>query len=167
MRMQRKKPKVVRSLFSIVLLLAMMVQIFSVPVLAYEASSDGDGNDASVAYGDVNSDGAVNSTDVDLLARYLAADTSVTIDLVAADVDKNGSIDLNDLLYLVKYAKGDTNVSLGKTVTVTFAFGSELQPPRARVTAFPGCQEAENRADISHRRSARWPSRVTRLHTLT
>ena len=119
MRMQRKKPKVVRSLLSIVLLLAMLAQL-AVPVFAYEIDSYKSSGETSVTYGDVNSDGTVNSTDVDLLARYLAADTSVTIDHVAADVDKNGSIDLNDLLFLVKYVKGDTNVSLGETVTVTF-----------------------------------------------
>lgn len=119
MRAQRKKPKVARSLLSIVLLLAMLAQL-AVPVFAYGIDSYKSGGETSVTYGDVNSDGAVNSTDVDLLARYLAADTSATIDRVAADVDKNGSIDLNDLLYLVKHVKGETNVSLGETVTVTF-----------------------------------------------
>ena len=89
------------------------------PVFAY--GTEPTGNSEPIAkYGDVNSDGKIDSLDVDLLARYLARDESVTIDLNRADVDKNGTVDLNDLLYLVKYVKGDPNVSLGNTVTVTF-----------------------------------------------
>ena len=113
MMSKRKKKTLARSLLSIFLLLAMVVQVFSVPVLAYEANSEEGGSEAAVKYGDVNSDGTVDTTDVDLLARYLARDESVTIDLLAADVDANDTVDLNDLLNLVKYVKGDSNVSLG------------------------------------------------------
>ena len=98
-----------RTLVSVLLVLAMMLQLMPMSVLA-----QGD-----VSYGDVNGDGAINSTDVDLLARYLSNDSSVEIDEDAADVDRSGAIDLEDLLYLVKLVKGE-NVTLGQTATVTF-----------------------------------------------
>ena len=107
-----KRKRALRALLSIALIFTMLAQL-GVPVVAYATEADGDGNEATVQYGDVDSDGSIDSTDVDLLARYLAQDESVTIDLTKADVDQNGKVDLSDLLNLVKYVKGDTNVSLG------------------------------------------------------
>ncbi|MBO5970971.1 MAG: InlB B-repeat-containing protein, partial [Clostridia bacterium] len=104
-----KNKRVFRSLLSVLLALTMLVQLVPMSVFAQ----------SSVLYGDVNSDGAIDNTDVDLLARYLSNDTSVEIDEDAADVDRNGVIDLNDLLYLVKLVKG-ADISLGQTATVTF-----------------------------------------------
>ena len=98
-----------RLLLSVLLALTMLVQLVPMSVIAQ----------SSVLYGDVNSDGAIDNTDVDLLARYLSNDTSVEIDNAAADVDRSGAIDLNDLLYLVKLVNG-ADISLGQTATVTF-----------------------------------------------
>ena len=119
-----KSKRALRALLSIALIFAMLAQLV-VPVVAYatEAYDESSGNGATAQYGDVNGDGSIDSIDVDLLARYLARDESVTIDLTRADVDKSGTVDLNDLLNLVKYVKGDANVSLGNTVTVTFNTG--------------------------------------------
>lgn len=104
-----KNKRVFRSLLSVLLALTMLVQLVPMNVFAQ----------SSVLYGDVNSDGAIDNDDVDLLARYLSNDTSAEIDEVAADVDRSGVIDLNDLLYLVKLVKG-ADISLGQTATVTF-----------------------------------------------
>ena len=104
-----KNKRVFRSLLSVLLALTMLVQLVPMSIFAQ----------SSVLYGDVNSDGTIDNTDVDLLARYLSNDTSVEIDEDAADVDRNGVIDLNDLLYLVKLVKG-ADISLGQTATVTF-----------------------------------------------
>ncbi|MBR4880795.1 MAG: InlB B-repeat-containing protein, partial [Clostridia bacterium] len=104
-----KNKRVCRSLLSVLLALTMLVQLVPMSVFAQ----------SSVLYGDVNSDGAIDNTDVDLLARYLSNDTSAEIDEDAADVDRNGVIDLNDLLYLVKLVNG-ADISLGQTATITF-----------------------------------------------
>ena len=104
-----KNKRVFRSLLSVLLALAMLVQVLPMSVFAQ----------SSVLYGDVNSDGDIDEYDVDLLAKYLSNDTSVEIDKDAADVDRSGAIDLNDLLYLVKLVKG-ADISLGQTATVTF-----------------------------------------------
>ena len=104
-----KNKRVFCSLLSVLLALTMLVQLVPMGVFAQ----------SSVLYGDVNSDGAIDNSDVDLLARYLANDTSAEIDEVAADVDRSGAIDLNDLLYLVKLVNG-ADISLGQTATVTF-----------------------------------------------
>ena len=104
-----KNKRVFRSLLSVFLALAMLVPLVPMSVFAQ----------GSVLYGDVNSDDAIDNTDVDLLARYLTNDTSVEIDEAAADVDRSGAVDLNDLLYLVKLVKG-ADISLGQTATVTF-----------------------------------------------
>ena len=104
-----KNKRVFRSLLSVLLALTMLVQLVPMSVFAQ----------SSVLYGDVNSDGAIDEDDVDLLARYLSNDTSVAIDKDAADVDRSGAIDLNDLLYLVKLVNG-ADISLGQTATVTF-----------------------------------------------
>ena len=119
MKLKSKWMKAGRSLLALVLVFAMFAQV-AVPAFAYGTESYGESSLAPLKYGDVNRDGVVNSTDVDLLARYLARDTSATIDPDAADVDVNGTIDLNDLLYLVKVVKGNTDVALGNSVTVTF-----------------------------------------------
>ena len=104
-----KNKRVLRALLSVLLALTMLVQLVPMSIFAQ----------SSVLYGDVNRDGAIDNTDVDLLARYLSNDTSVEIDEVAADVDRSGAIDLNDLLYLVKLVNG-ADISLGQTATVTF-----------------------------------------------
>ena len=104
-----KNKRVFRALLSVLLALTMLVQLVPMSVFAQ----------SSVLYGDVNSDGAIDNTDVDLLARYLSNDTSAEIDEVSADVDRSGAIDLNDLLYLVKLVNG-ADISLGQTATVTF-----------------------------------------------
>ena len=104
-----KNKRVFRSVLSVLLALTMLVQLVPMSVFAQ----------SNVSYGDVNSNGVIDNTDVDLLARYLSNDTSAEIDEDAADVDRNGVIDLNDLLYLVKLVKG-ADISLGQTATVTF-----------------------------------------------
>ena len=122
-----KKRRILTSLFAIVLVLAQLMAVCAMPVSALaeeygaykktmpSASTDG----SQVVFGDVNDDGLINSTDVELLARYLADDKTVTINLIAADVTNDSVVDLKDLLYLVKSVKGE-NVALGETVTVTF-----------------------------------------------
>ena len=126
---KRKWSKAARAVLSVFLLLTMLAQL-SIPVFAYASGGTYSTGKSSVKYGDVNDDGLVNTVDVDLLARYLAMDTSVTINLAAADVDASGAVDLADLLNLVKYVKGDANVNLGQTVTVTFDTngGKEIAP---------------------------------------
>ena len=119
MHLKRKWFKVMRSVLAIALLVAMLTQL-AAPAFAYGATLVGEDGAGVIRYGDVNGDEAVDALDVELLARYLAMDESVTIDLLAADVDANGTVDLNDLLNLVKHVKGDTSVSLGSNVTVTF-----------------------------------------------
>ena len=104
-----KNKRVFRALLSVLLAFTMLVQLVPMSVFAQ----------SGVLYGDVNSDGAIDNTDVDLLARYLSNDTSAEIDEDAADVDRNGVIDLNDLLYLVKLVNG-ADISLGQTATITF-----------------------------------------------
>ena len=118
-----------KRILSALLAIVMLMSALPFSALAYGTESYGE-NGNTVKYGDVNGDGEVNSIDVDLLARYLAMDTSATIDLTAADVDVNGTVDMNDLLNLVKYVKGDTSVSLGNTVTITFDTngGTDIDP---------------------------------------
>ena len=70
-----KNKKVFRSLLSVLLALTMLVQLVPMSVFAQ----------SSVLYGDVNSDDAIDNTDVDLLARYLTNETSVEIDEDAAE----------------------------------------------------------------------------------
>lgn len=107
-----------QSLCAAVLTFAQLVSMAGPPLAAAAAAVDG----GSVLYGDVNKDSFVDNTDVELLARYLAEDTAVTIDLSAADLDTNGVVELNDLLYLVKSTKGE-NLTLGENVTVSFDTG--------------------------------------------
>ena len=73
-----KNKRVFRSLLSVLLALTMLVQLVLMSVFAQ----------SSVLYGDVNSDGAIDNTDVDLLARYLSNDISAEIDEVAAKKTK-------------------------------------------------------------------------------
>lgn len=132
-----KKRRILTSLFAIVLVLAQLMAVCAMPVSALaeeygayketmpSASTDG----SQVVFGDVNDDGLINSTDIELLARYLADDKTVTINLIAADVTDDDVVDLKDLLYLVKFVKGDS-VALGETVTVTFETngGDSIEP---------------------------------------
>ena len=132
-----KKRRILTSLFAIVLVLAQLMAVCAMPVSALaeeygayketmpSASTDG----SQIVFGDVNDDGLINSTDIELLARYLADDKTVTINLIAADVTDDDVVDLKDLLYLVKFVKGDS-VALGETVTVTFETngGDSIEP---------------------------------------
>ena len=132
-----KKRRILTSLFAIVLVLAQLMAVCAMPVSALaeeygayketmpSASTDG----SQIVFGDVNDDGFINSTDIELLARYLADDKTVTINLIAADVTDDDVVDLKDLLYLVKFVKGDS-VALGETVTVTFETngGDSIEP---------------------------------------
>lgn len=56
-------------------------------------------------YGDVNSDGEINSTDLTFLKRYLlkTLPSGLYFDLEAADVDASDSIDSTDLTYMKRY----------------------------------------------------------------
>ncbi len=132
-----KKRRILTSLFAIVLVLAQLMAVCAMPVSALaeeygayketmpSASTDG----SQIVFGDVNDDGLINSTDIELLARYLADDKTVTINLIAADVTDDDVVDLKDILYLVKFVKGD-RVALGETVTVTFETngGDSIEP---------------------------------------
>ena len=132
-----KKRRILTSLFAIVLVLAQLMAVCAMPVSALaeeygayketmpSASTDG----SQIVFGDVNDDGLINSTDIELLAKYLADDKTVTINLIAADVTDDDVVDLKDLLYLVKFVKGD-GVALGETVTVTFETngGDSIEP---------------------------------------
>ncbi len=107
-----KKRKTFQSILSFALILVILVQTLVMPSYAQEGATP-------VLYGDVDSNGAVNDSDVKLLARYLADDMSAEIDLVASDMDRNQTIDLNDLLSLKKLLEGKGHVET-RLVTVTF-----------------------------------------------
>ncbi len=72
----------------------------------------------SVLYGDVNSDGGIDSLDVTLLMKYLA-DWEVDLDLQAADVNMDGVVDSLDATLLMKHV-ADWDVTLGGNVTLSF-----------------------------------------------
>lgn len=57
-------------------------------------------------YGDVNHDGAVDGTDVDLVARYITSSSSVSIDTDLADINGDGLVDSSDLILLKQIANG-------------------------------------------------------------
>ncbi|HOV25396.1 MAG TPA: chitobiase/beta-hexosaminidase C-terminal domain-containing protein [Pseudobacteroides sp.] len=60
--------------------------------------------------GDINGDGFINNSDVDLLKSYLLnSNTKIPVDdiLWVADVDGNGDINVLDLSYLQKYVSGN------------------------------------------------------------
>ena len=132
-----RRRRILSSLFALILVFAQLIEICAVPVSALaeehrtdrEATGSALRSPSEITYGDINGDGRLNSTDVELLARYLADDTTVTIDSIAADVTNDDVVDLKDLLYLVKFVKGDS-VSLGETVTVTFETngGEDIAP---------------------------------------
>lgn len=84
---------------------------------------------ATTLYGDVNSDGLVNSSDMVDLLKYLTGMTSTnSIDLKNADVDKNTVIDSNDYKILTKNIMG-TIVSLPYSESgITFNYNSYTLP---------------------------------------
>ena len=57
--------------------------------------------------GDLNEDGSINQTDLDLLSEYVLGNTALTENQVkAADVNRDGYIDTGDTLKLSKYVNG-------------------------------------------------------------
>jgi len=66
----------------------------------------------NVKYGDVNSDGEINSSDAVILKKHLAMQ-QVQLDMTAADVNCDGSVNVQDAVLLLKYL-ANMNVSLGK-----------------------------------------------------
>lgn len=65
-----------------------------------------------IMYGDVDSDGSIDTPDLIRLAQYLA-EYDVTIDELAADCDGDGSVDTPDLIRLAQYL-AEYDVELGK-----------------------------------------------------
>lgn len=63
--------------------------------------TDGDEND--IAYGDINSDGLVNSVDYMLLTRVILEIPVDNINIDAADVNCDGIIDTRDAIILSRY----------------------------------------------------------------
>lgn len=64
-----------------------------------------EGTDYTV--GDINEDGSINQTDLDLLGEYLQGNTSLMEKQIkAADVNRDGGIDSADTLKLSKYVNG-------------------------------------------------------------
>ncbi|MFZ5986849.1 MAG: dockerin type I domain-containing protein [Bacillota bacterium] len=60
-----------------------------------------------IVYGDVNFDGAITSSDKDLVWNYCQGTVVLTNEqLVAADVDGNGKVNTTDSSYIGKYAAG-------------------------------------------------------------
>jgi len=111
------------------MILAVMIYLFALPteVLAQNAVPDsqsgtvkegtgqdnngnGEGNGGNQAealtYGDVNCDGDINESDVNLLNRYLLGTSTLTEQgKKNADVDDNKVIDTNDSLNILKCVK--------------------------------------------------------------
>ncbi len=69
-------------------------------------------NVISIAYGDVNSDGKVDRSDLLRLAKYFSGH-DVEINMIAADVNGDDKVDRSDLLRLAKYFSGH-DVILGE-----------------------------------------------------
>lgn len=59
-----------------------------------------------IIYGDMNSDGDVNSKDAVLLKKHLAGYTGLEIDTEAADVNADGNTDSKDAVRLLRYLAG-------------------------------------------------------------
>ena len=59
-----------------------------------------------IIYGDMNSDGDVNSKDAVLLKKHLAGYTGLEIDTEAADVNMDGNIDSKDAVRLLRHLAG-------------------------------------------------------------
>ncbi|MCI8670196.1 MAG: hypothetical protein HFI34_11880 [Lachnospiraceae bacterium] len=58
-------------------------------------------------YGDINNDGIINQTDVDILQQYMVK--LIEFDkyqLIAADVDGDGRVSLNDVITLKRLVDG-------------------------------------------------------------
>ncbi len=70
-----------------------------------------------IIYGDMNSDGDVNSKDAVLLKKHLAGYTGLEIDTEAADVNMDGNIDSKDAVRLLRHLAG-YDVILGKEKNV-------------------------------------------------
>ena len=83
---------------------------------------------SEVLYGDVNSDGLINQSDVSDLTDHLA-EYDIDIDEQASDVNLDGTVDLIDLLLLKKYVAG-LDVILGESCVITFDTqgGSSVEP---------------------------------------
>ena len=92
---------------------AVLASIATATVAAQDAESP-----KSILYGDVNSDGSIDSLDVTLLMKYLA-DWEVDLDLQAADVNMDGVVDSLDATLLMKHV-ADWDVTLGGNVTLSF-----------------------------------------------
>ncbi len=68
------------------------------------ASVNGEQNEKDFIYGDINSDGAADLTDLSLLSIFLMGGTEFsTIQLKAADVDGNNENDIRDLAHFKRY----------------------------------------------------------------
>ena len=62
--------------------------------------------------GDADGNGAVNTTDVILVRRYIAGGYNVMMDDNAADVDGNGVINTTDVILMRRYIAGGYGVVL-------------------------------------------------------
>lgn len=57
--------------------------------------------------GDINGDGSINQTDLDLLGKFLTGEAALTDrQIKAADVNKDGVLDTGDTLKLAQYVNG-------------------------------------------------------------
>src|ERR1700690_4339391 len=73
--------------------------------------------------GDVNLDGVVNKTDVDVLSNYLVGNSTFVPSPANADVNHNGVIDANDALMLLQFVNG-LRASLPPAISSTSIAGN-------------------------------------------
>ena len=75
------------------------------PTIRWTAKGSGqtlyiDSVSIEIQKGDLNKDGKINSTDLDLLRKVLLNVSGLTYDATEADVNKDGEIDIRDLVAL-------------------------------------------------------------------
>ena len=89
--------------------------------------SDGVQNDNKVTFkvnlekgteltGDVNSDGKVDATDVDLLSKYIKHEITEGISAISSDVTGDGRLDTFDVVALRRIVQDNNNISLDGTL---------------------------------------------------
>lgn len=89
--------------------------------------SDGVQNDNKVTFkvnlekgteltGDVNSDGKVDATDVDLLSKYIKHEITEGISAISSDVTGDGRLDTFDVVALRRIVQNNNNISLDGTL---------------------------------------------------
>ena len=103
---QMKRKRALRALLSIALIFTMLAQL-GVPVVAYATEADGDGNEATVQYGDVDSDGKISAGDARIALRASVGLESLNyLQRTLADTDNNGKITAGDATQILRYSVG-------------------------------------------------------------